>query len=116
MPKLFIATILCMAIALSACLKAPAEESGANETSKAGAAGESASQPQAPAPTEAARYEGPLQFVDVTSQAGIHFKHNSGAYGKKYLPETVGSGCAFIDYDNDGWQDILLINSTNWPD
>jgi hypothetical protein len=117
MPKLFIATILCMAIALSACLKAPAEESGANENSKAGAtAGEPASQPQAPAPTEAARYKGPLQFVDVTSQAGIHFKHNSGAYGKKYLPETVGSGCAFLDYDNDGWQDILLINSTNWPD
>jgi hypothetical protein len=106
-----------MAIALSACLKAPAEESGANENSKAGAAaGEPASQPQAPAPTEAARYKGPLQFVDVTSQAGIHFKHNSGAYGKKYLPETVGSGCAFLDYDNDGWQDILLINSTNWPD
>ena len=117
MPKLFIATILCMAIAMSACLKAPAEESGANENSKAGAAaGEPASQPQAPAPTEAARYKGPLQFVDVTSQAGIHFKHNSGAYGKKYLPETVGSGCAFLDYDNDGWQDILLINSTNWPD
>jgi hypothetical protein len=117
MPKLFIATILCMAIALSACLKAPAEESGANENSKPGAAsGEAASQPQAPAPTEAARYKGPLQFVDVTSQAGIHFKHNSGAYGKKYLPETVGSGCAFLDYDNDGWQDILLINSTNWPD
>src|SRR5205085_2829388 len=31
-------------------------------------------------------------------------------------PETVGAGCAFLDYDNDGWQDILLVNSTNWPD
>ena len=51
----------------------------------------------------------------MTAPAGIHFKHNSGAFGKKYLPETLGSGCAFLDYDNDGWQDILLINSTKWP-
>jgi enediyne biosynthesis protein E4 len=51
----------------------------------------------------------------VTERAGIHFKHNSGAFGKKYLPETMGSGVCFIDYDNDGWQDILLVNSMNWP-
>ncbi|HEY0760039.1 MAG TPA: CRTAC1 family protein [Acidisarcina sp.] len=57
-----------------------------------------------------------MHFTDVTSLAGIHFKHNSGAYGRKYLPETMGSGVCFIDYDNDGWQDILLINSTDWPD
>ena len=49
-------------------------------------------------------------------QAGIRFKHNNGAFGKKYLPETIGAGCAFIDYDNDGWQDILLVNSMNWPE
>src|SRR2546426_4474547 len=67
-----------------------------------------------PSPTPP-RPSGSIQFTDVTSQAGIHFKHNSGAFGKKYLPETVGSGCAFIDYDNDGWQDILLINSMSWP-
>src|SRR6185369_10032602 len=60
-------------------------------------------------------YSGPIQFDDATAEAGIQFKHNSGAFGKKYLPETLGSGCAFIDFDNDGWQDILLINSTNWP-
>jgi hypothetical protein len=72
-------------------------------------------QAEAPAPTEAARYSGPIAFTDVTSRAGINFAHNSGAFGKKYLPETVGSGCAFLDYDNDGWQDILLVNSTNWP-
>ncbi len=41
--------------------------------------------------------------------------HNSGAYGGKYLPETLGSGCAFLDYDRDGWQDILLINGLDWP-
>jgi hypothetical protein len=63
-----------------------------------------------------ARPSGPIEFTDVTAQAGIHFKHNSGAFGKKYLPETLGPGCAFLDYDNDGWQDILLVNSTNWPE
>jgi enediyne biosynthesis protein E4 len=56
-----------------------------------------------------------FRLVDVTSQAGIHFQHNSGAYGGKLLPETLGSGCAFLDYDADGWQDILLINATDWP-
>jgi hypothetical protein len=56
-----------------------------------------------------------FRLVDVTSPAGIHFQHNSGAYGGKLLPETLGSGCAFLDYDADGWQDILLINATDWP-
>jgi hypothetical protein len=56
-----------------------------------------------------------FRFVDVTSTAGIHFEHNSGAYGGKLLPETLGSGCAFLDYDADGWQDILLVNSMDWP-
>ena len=51
----------------------------------------------------------------MTSQAGIQFQHNSGAFGGKFLPETLGSGCAFLDYDRDGWQDILLINGTDWP-
>ena len=52
---------------------------------------------------------------DITAQAGIHFTHNNGAFGKKWLPETMGPGCAFIDYDNDGWPDILLINGQDWP-
>src|SRR5580704_4772095 len=56
-----------------------------------------------------------IQFRDITSQAGIHFTHNNGAFGKKYLPETMGSGCAFIDYDNDGWPDVLLVNGEDWP-
>ncbi len=54
-------------------------------------------------------------FADVTSGAGIRFSHNNGAFGQKYLPETLGPGCAFLDYDNDGWQDILLINGMDWP-
>jgi hypothetical protein len=53
-------------------------------------------------------------LADVTSTAGIQFHHNSGAYGGKLLPETLGSGCAFLDYDADGWQDILLINGMDW--
>jgi len=56
-----------------------------------------------------------LSFTDVTAAAGLRFRHNSGAYGQKLLPETLGSGCAFLDADGDGWLDILLINSTNWP-
>jgi enediyne biosynthesis protein E4 len=54
-------------------------------------------------------------LTDVTAAAGLQFHHNSGAYGGKLLPETLGSGCAFLDYDADGWQDILLINGMDWP-
>jgi enediyne biosynthesis protein E4 len=56
-----------------------------------------------------------FRFVDVTASAGIRFHHNSGAYGGKLLPETLGAGCAFLDYDRDGWQDILLVNGSDWP-
>jgi hypothetical protein len=63
------------------------------------------------APSEAL----PFRLVDVTRAAGIDFRHNSGAFGRKYLPETLGAGCAFLDYDNDGWQDILLVNGMDWP-
>jgi enediyne biosynthesis protein E4 len=54
-------------------------------------------------------------FNDVTKAAGIRFTHESGAFGKKYLPETMGSGCAFLDADGDGWQDVLFVNSMTWP-
>ncbi len=56
-----------------------------------------------------------IQFTDITRAAGIDFAHNNGARGEKYLPETMGSGCAFIDYNGDGWPDIFLVNGTNWP-
>lgn len=58
----------------------------------------------------------PVVFSDATASAGIRFRHNNGAYGKKYLPETTGSGCAFFDYDLDGWSDVLLINGMDFPD
>ena len=64
----------------------------------------------------AAPAPGPLvAFTDVTLQAGIRFVHNSGAFGRKYLPETMGSGALWFDADGDGWQDLLLVNSKNWP-
>ncbi len=56
-----------------------------------------------------------IHFTDITQAAGIHFVHNNGAFGKKFLPETMGPGAAFIDYDNDGWQDIFIVNGTAWP-
>jgi len=49
------------------------------------------------------------------SESVLDFKHNTGAFGAKYLPETMGPGCAFLDYDQDGWLDILLINGQDWP-
>ena len=52
-----------------------------------------------------------VTFTDVTTQAGIRFRHNAGKAGKKLLPETMGAGGGFIDADGDGWLDIVLINS-----
>ena len=68
-----------------------------------------ASLPGAPAATPG------FHLTDVTAAAGINFNHNSGAYGAKFLPETMGPGCAFLDYDRDGWLDILLVNGCDWP-
>ena len=57
----------------------------------------------------------PVHFTDATAASGISFRHHSGAFGKKYLPETMGSGVCVLDYDNDGSQDILFVNSMDWP-
>lgn len=68
------------------------------------------------APTAADLREVPdARFTDVTAAAGIEFVHVNGAYGDKLLPETMGGGVAFFDYDGDGDQDLLLINSGIWP-
>jgi hypothetical protein len=102
---------------LVGCDEAPSEASDEEESASVGQAGDGQPGQVDAVPGEAAapRYSGPIQFVDATAQTGIRFKHNSGAFGKKYMPETVGSGCAFLDYDNDGWQDLFLVNSTSWP-
>ncbi len=57
-----------------------------------------------------------VPFTDITQAAGITFRHENGAAGEKLLPETMGGGCAFFDFDNDGDQDLLFINSTRWPE
>jgi hypothetical protein len=56
-----------------------------------------------------------FKFVDVTGRSGLLFTHQNGAFGRKYLPETLGAGAAFLDYDNDGDQDVLFVNGTVWP-
>ena len=54
-----------------------------------------------------------VEFTDVTDASGIDFRHFTGATGERYMPETMGIGCAFLDYDADGQLDILLANGTS---
>lgn len=106
----YILVLLCLALLFSGCKQ---------EASVAPAAAPTAEQAAAPSPSPSPtppRPSGEIEFADVTAEAGIRFKHNSGAFGKKYLPETIGAGAAFLDYNNDGWQDILLVNSMDWPE
>ena len=56
-----------------------------------------------------------ITFTDITGTAGIDFTHDNGARGDKYLPETLGAGAAFIDYDNDRFPDVFFANGTHWP-
>ena len=73
-------------------------------------------QPSATVAPAAPRAAHAVQFTDVTRASGIAFVHNSGAFGKKYLPETMGSGVAFLDYDGDGHEDLLFVQSADWPE
>jgi len=83
---------------------------------------------QAPATDQPAGYAAPsymladsiksvtgIHFTDMTRDAGIDFVHETGAFGKKWMPETMGSGGGFLDYDNDSWSDIFLVNGCDWP-
>ena len=56
-----------------------------------------------------------VPFTDVTAAAGIDFVHENGAAGEKLLPETMGGGGGFFDFDADGDPDLLLVNSMRWP-
>jgi hypothetical protein len=101
--------VICV-VSLGACKQPPPAAPVANTPTEQVAVASPSPSPTPPRPS------GPVEYTDVTTPAGIRFKHNSGAAGKKYLPETIGSGGAFLDFDNDGWQDILLVNSMDWPD
>lgn len=74
--------------------------------------------PTAPRGTTPARLSAvaPIRFEEVSGERGIRFQHDNGADGRFYMPESVGSGGAFLDYDGDGWLDLFLVNSTQWPD
>lgn len=90
-----------------ACDRAPADAPVAAETYV---------KPDPPPLVEAAPRELPsIRFTDITLDAGIRFLHHNGAFGQKWMPETMGSGCAFFDYNDDDLPDILLVNGTDWP-
>ncbi|WP_058557301.1 CRTAC1 family protein [Thiohalocapsa sp. ML1] len=71
--------------------------------------------PEAPGAAAAPTTPPTVLFTDITQAAGIDFVHENGAYGERLMPETLGSGAAFFDYDRDGDQDLLLVNSREWP-
>src|SRR5438045_2771247 len=58
----------------------------------------------------------PVQFSNIAEKAGIHFRHENGATPEKYLPETMGAGGLFFDYNNDGWLDVFLVNGGSFKD
>lgn len=91
----------------------PSEQASSQPSANPAASAPSQFQPTAV--PSSARPSGPIRFTDITAQAGIHFRHNNGAFGQKYLPETMGSGVCVLDFDNDGWEDILFVNSMDWP-
>ena len=98
-----VGSVVCFALLTSAC----------NDSQKPQESPQPAPQVTAvapPAPPPAA-----LQFTDVTAAAGVVFRHEAGATGKKWYPETMGAGGGFFDYDGDGWLDMLLVNGRQWP-
>ena len=117
-PTVLGVSLLCSAF-VSGCHQQSSERSS-REAAQVATASESAPTSRAQqvpiAEVAPPRPSGSVRFTDVTQAAGIHFRHHSGAFGKKYLPETMGSGVCVIDYNDDGWQDILFVNSMDWPE
>src|SRR5438105_5051763 len=86
-----------------------------------GCGNKDADSPVAPKVREASQRDKPtipppkVRFTDITAEANIRFTHCNGSFGKKLLPETLGGGVAFLDFDKDGKQDLLFVNSCYWP-
>src|SRR5262245_23191085 len=100
----FVGSVVCLVLLTSAC-----NDSQKPQESSKPALHVTAIAPPAPPPVA-------LQFTDVTAAAGVIFRHEAGATGKKWYPETIGAGGGFFDYDGDGWLDILLVNGRQWPE
>ncbi|HEU4597795.1 MAG TPA: CRTAC1 family protein [Pyrinomonadaceae bacterium] len=113
---LTVLSFLLLSTLLSGCKEDPTTKATLPPQEQAVTASASPGLTPTPTPSSAPRPSGPVEFADVTEAAGLRFRHTSGAAGKKYLPETMGAGAAFLDYDSDGWQDIFLVNSTSWPE
>ena len=105
--KFYANIFLVVALMLAACgPEEPSEPAPTPEYTKA---------PTADYAVGRGRKEAPaVRFVDMTREAGLEFRHETGARGDKWMPETMGSGCALFDYDGDGWLDVLLVNSEGW--
>ena len=114
-PKVAFCAVLIALASIAGCKSKQDSSEKPSTVAQSSAAPEPTTPDAHPAAPVAERPSGPIQFSDITAQAGIHFVRNSGAFGKKYLPETMGSGVCFLDYDNDGWQDIFFVNSMDWP-
>jgi enediyne biosynthesis protein E4 len=104
-----LAVIVALSLAVAGIRYLTREKTGPQAIEEAvvsGPVNDEGASPQAPPP---------VTFTDITREAGIDFVHVNGSTGEKLMPETIGSGAAFIDYDNDGDQDLLLVNSKWWP-
>ena len=98
---------------LSICLLAAATACGPDESEDAEAPSYTQTRPSFTA-REGSDATTSIRFTDVTAAAGIDFVHATGAFGEKWMPETMGSGVVVLDYDGDGWPDLFFVNSTGW--